>query len=60
MAKVETVKRAVEVFEIYKALAPDLNPVQLHTGVAAKERSENKRKVTNKFTSKASLCYDEA
>lgn len=33
MARVETVSRAIQVAEIYKRLAPDLEIVQLHTGI---------------------------
>jgi superfamily II DNA or RNA helicase len=57
MARADAVDRAEEVFEIYKALAPDFNPVQLHTGVAAKERSENKGKVIS-GESRVVVCVD--
>jgi superfamily II DNA or RNA helicase len=40
MARVNTVKRAREVCELYRQAAPDLNPVALYDGLAAAARSQ--------------------
>jgi len=49
MARVETVTRASTVFEIYKRLAPDLEIVELHTGIkGVGAREEARRKDSDK------------
>jgi superfamily II DNA or RNA helicase len=57
MARVETVSRAKEVFKIYEALAPEFAPVQLHSDVPPKERSENRHKVIT-GESRIVVCVD--
>jgi len=44
MARVDSVKRAQEVFSIYKKYS-QFNPVQLHTGIPKKERDEIRNKI---------------
>jgi superfamily II DNA or RNA helicase len=44
MARVETTKRAEEVFALY-ANHPEFNPVQLHTEIPTKEREQSKAKI---------------
>ncbi len=44
MARVETVRRAEQVFQIYEQY-PEFNPVQLHTGVPVKIREQVRRKI---------------
>jgi superfamily II DNA or RNA helicase len=56
MARVNSTKRANEVFEIYREHA-DLNPVQIHTGVNSPERKSNRRKILNK-DSRIVICVD--
>jgi superfamily II DNA or RNA helicase len=40
MARVDTIRRAEEVLEIYKELAPDLNPLIVHSGVGSRRRAQ--------------------
>ena len=56
MARVESVKRAERVFGIYEPFA-EFNPVQLHTGMSARERRESREKILNK-TSRIVVCVD--
>ena len=56
MARVETVKRAADVFRIYEQF-PEFNPVQLHTGISARERRESREKVLSK-ESRIVVCVD--
>ena len=56
MARVETVKRAAEVFRIYEQF-PEFNPVQLHTGISARERRESRQRVLSK-ESRLVVCVD--
>lgn len=57
MARTETVARASDVLEIYQRLGREFKPVQLHTGMSNKERSENRRKIL-KGESKIVVCVD--
>ncbi len=58
MARVETVRRAVQVFNIYRQLAPDLEIVQLHTGVKGlRAREETRRKILTK-KARVIVCVD--
>jgi superfamily II DNA or RNA helicase len=58
MARVETIARAQKVFEIYKRLAPDLEIVQLHSGITgATARDEARRKLLNK-EARIVVCVD--
>ena len=58
MARVETVARAQKVFEIYKRLAPDLEVVQLHTGLkGVRAREEARRKILSK-EARIVVCVD--
>jgi superfamily II DNA or RNA helicase len=58
MARVDTVARAATVFAIYKALAPDIEAVELHTGIkGARAREEARRKVLSK-TARIVVCVD--
>lgn len=58
MARVETVARAEIVFAIYKRLAPDLEVVQLHTGVkGVRAREEARRKILSK-EARVVVCVD--
>ena len=57
MARVENVKRAQEVYELYKAEA-DLKPVQLHTGItSSKARDLVRRQIISK-ESRIVVCVD--
>ena len=57
MARVENVKRAEQVYELYKSQT-DLKPVQLHTGVAsAKARDLARRQLISK-ESRIVVCVD--
>ncbi|HRY34031.1 MAG TPA: DEAD/DEAH box helicase family protein [Bacteroidales bacterium] len=47
MARVDSKERAHQVYEIYRA-HPDLNPVQIHTGISPAERKVARRKILNK------------
>jgi len=58
MARVETVTRASTVFEIYKRLAPDLEIVELHTGIkGVGAREEARRKILTK-EARIVVCVD--
>ena len=58
MARVESIDRAREVHEIYARLAPDLNPVQIHTGITSKrERDEIRRQIISK-EARIVVCVD--
>jgi len=58
MARVETVARAEKVFEIYKQLAPDLEVVQLHTGIkGVRAREEARQKILTK-EARIVVCVD--
>jgi superfamily II DNA or RNA helicase len=57
MARVDSVARAEKVFSLYKELAPDLEPVQLHTGVKGRAREEARRKVLRR-EARIVVCVD--
>ena len=58
MARVETVARAERVFEIYKRLAPDLEVVQLHTGIkGVRAREEARHRILMK-EARIVVCVD--
>lgn len=58
MARVETIPRARAVFNIYKQLAPNIEVVQLHSGIkGAKAREEARRKVLSK-EARIVVCVD--
>ena len=58
MARVETVARAEKVFGIYKQLAPDLEVVQLHTGIkGVRAREEARQKILTK-EARIVVCVD--
>ena len=56
MARVGNVKRAKQVFELYKKHA-DLNPIELHTGLSAKARENAKLRLLSK-ESRIVVCVD--
>lgn len=57
MARVESVARANQVFELYKK-ETDLNPVQIHSGVKSKkEKDEIRAQITSK-RSRIIVCVD--
>ena len=58
MARVETVARAERVFEIYKQLAPDLEVVQLHTGIKGVRAREEARQKILKKEARLVVCVD--
>lgn len=48
MARVNSIKRAKEVFLIYEKKYPEFNPVQIHTGIKSLKKRENiRRKIIN-------------
>lgn len=57
MARVKEIKRANEVHSIYQELAPDLNPVQIHTGIKGAERECIRNKILRK-EAKIIVCVD--
>ena len=58
MARVETVTRAETVFGLYKQHAPDLEVVQLHTGVkGVRTREETRRKILSR-QARIVVCVD--
>ena len=58
MARVDTVARAETVFGIYQRLAPDLDAVQLHTGLkGVRVREEARRKILSK-EARIVVCVD--
>jgi hypothetical protein len=57
MARVENIKRAQQVFELYKSQI-DLKPVQLHTGItSARARDQARRQLISK-ESRIVVCVD--
>lgn len=57
MARVGYIKRANEVFEIYRNY-PEFNPVQIHTGIKSQqEREEIRQQIVNKQT-RIVVCVD--
>jgi len=57
MARVQSIKRAEEVFEIYQKF-PEYNAVQIHTGIKShQEREEIRKKIINKQT-RIVVCVD--
>ena len=56
MARVETIARAKEVFEIYKKY-PEFKPVQLHTQIRARERERALQQILN-GESRIIVCVD--
>jgi superfamily II DNA or RNA helicase len=57
MARVNTIKRAEEVFAIYQDLAPDLAPVMVHSRVPGGLRRDGLRAVEQR-TSRIVVCVD--
>ena len=57
MARVESVRRAEEVFGLYAQHA-DLNPVQLHTGIRSARERERIRQQVIDGTSRIVVCVD--
>lgn len=57
MARVNTIKRADEVITIYRQLAPDLNPVKIHSG-ETKPRRRSALKAVDDRTSRIIVCVD--
>jgi superfamily II DNA or RNA helicase len=58
MARVETVARAEKVFEIYRELAPDLEIVQIHTGVKGVQAREKARQRILTKQARIVVCVD--
>jgi hypothetical protein len=58
MARVETVTRAEKVFEIYKKLAPDLECVQLHTGIKSIGARQKAREMILTKQARVIVCVD--
>jgi superfamily II DNA or RNA helicase len=56
MARVETVRRAEQVYRIYER-NPEFNPVQLHTGISGKAREQARRKILRK-EARIIVCVD--
>lgn len=56
MARVNSTKRANEVYEIYRQYA-DLNPIQAHTGLKEEEQKEAIVKITN-YETRIIICVD--
>lgn len=57
MARVKSIKRANEVFELYKKY-PEFNPVQIHTGItSAHEREAIRQQIVNK-EARIVVCVD--
>ncbi len=57
MARVESVARAKEVFELYERY-PEFNPVQLHTGIKSVRRREEIRRQIITGASRIVVCVD--
>jgi len=58
MARVDSIKRANEVFLIYEKKYPEFNPVQIHTGIKSiKKREKIRRKIIN-GESRIVICVD--
>lgn len=57
MARVENVKRAAQVFELYRSEA-DLKPVQLHTGITSVKARELARRQLISKESRIVVCVD--
>jgi superfamily II DNA or RNA helicase len=57
MARVDSVARAQEVFSIYEQY-PDLNPVQLHTGIHSPQEREATRQRIISGTARIIVCVD--
>ncbi len=58
MARVNSIKRANEVFSIYEKKYPEFNPVQIHTGIKSiKKREKIRRKIIN-GESRIVICVD--
>lgn len=56
MARVRNVPRAHEVFEIYREFS-EFNPVQIHTGLGAREREQTRQKILSK-EARIVVCVD--
>jgi superfamily II DNA or RNA helicase len=56
MARVDSVDRARKVFSIYEKCS-EFNPVQIHTGIAKKERAEVRKKIIS-GESRIVVCVD--
>ncbi|HOC43254.1 MAG TPA: DEAD/DEAH box helicase family protein [Thermoanaerobaculales bacterium] len=56
MARVDSIARAREVFELYEQY-PQFHPVQLHTGLGAKKRKDNREAVL-RGESRIVVCVD--
>lgn len=57
MARVNTIKRADEVIEIYRRLAPELNPLKVHSGESKARRRAALAEI-DKRTSRIIVCVD--
>jgi superfamily II DNA or RNA helicase len=57
MARVKWVARAEEIFAVYDELAPDLNPVVVHSHMGDRDRSERLERVRN-GESQIVVCVD--
>ena len=57
MARVDSVPRAKQVFELYRQFA-EFNPVQLHTGITSQKKREEIRKQIISGTSRIVICVD--
>jgi superfamily II DNA or RNA helicase len=58
MARVETVGRAETIFEIYKRFAPEIEVVQLHTGIKGVRAREEARRRLLKKQARIVVCVD--
>lgn len=58
MARVNSIKRANEVFPIYKKKYPEFNPVQIHTGIKSIKKRENIRRKIINGESRIVVCVD--
>jgi superfamily II DNA or RNA helicase len=56
MARADSISRAEEVFAIYERFT-EFNPVQIHTGMTAREREEARRKILSK-EARVIVCVD--
>ncbi|MEQ1603952.1 MAG: DEAD/DEAH box helicase family protein [Pyrinomonadaceae bacterium] len=58
MARVNTIERAKEVFEIYTANYAEFNPVQIHTGITSKSQRDAIKAKLFSGESKIVVCVD--
>lgn len=57
MARVSSVARARQILEVYKELAPDLEPIRIDTGIAASTRAR-RREALGSGASQIVVCVD--